>query len=1809
MADHIEKVLAKAVGDAFDKAFQPSGHAQTALRDAVKGMGKTVTKEFNQAQAVLDKFSQESYNLVHALQLIGSEAKVISASLLKARTLSRASAITERQQLDADNRTKIAQIKAQDHVNFVNQQRQLIRDRQVGQRRILILQETLRTMGRLEKGFAAVVSGVARTTTSAFSRAFSGIGSALTRSNRQFSEGVATSLRTRESLVSRSMLRQERLLEQSVTRQRVTIERLNRQVSTGALGAITGRGVGGGLLGGLAIGGGAIGLLTSGFQRFSDLERINKQFVALTGNVDDANRLLAEARQFAKETPFDLVGVADLAKGFLAIKTPVDQVLPRVKAIADAVALTGGGVEELNRIQRAIGQIVSTGKLQGDELNQLAENLPGLNIRQILADQLTGGDVQALVALQEAGKLSADSVVNGLITGLQQDPRLVGASGDLAKTLGGRFANLKESFADFGASIIGTVVGPLKAAVTTTQTILQTLADFIKGEGLSPALNLVRDGLKGVAIALGLVFAARSGVETLKLLGVASKLLLTPFGTLLVIAGALGAAISVLSTRSEPFRKAMAALGDRLGALAASLRSLVMPILDAFASFLSGTVLPAVDALGKYIGDHLLNAIDRTMGFITNTAIPAVRNFALYVGDLARNGFGLLVEKATAFFNVVRPYIQPAIDGFRELGRAIGSAFGGDFSGLRSGAASALSGLGSSIALIAGAVGEALAPVAQRVLEFFRDLFSPPNIKRYVSGFLGFVEEVGRIIGSVVSHPAFIAAVAGIGAAAAVVAFRFVEGFARGVVDHLDDLARIVGNAFVAAIGKVFSSPALIVALLASPTIIAGLVRRFRGAGEQAGKAMAQGAATGFSGRAKAGGQFLSTLFSGADGTDSLAASKRFWKGQGDLAQSYVNRLRMLGVRATIDTFGKGWEKKPKELIKTLERGLTAAELAALKFRDTLRNIGNLGSGIGSGLGRIFAGIRDAFSNALSGVRGGVNASGKNLANLIFSPGDFSAYTSVGAERAKFFAGGFRDGLRRSWGTIRDGAKQIGQAFTTFFQEQGTTAGKFWGAAFAKSVNVALAGVGGFMAGRAAGQAGGSGFGTALLSGLGGAGGALALGASGGSAAVLGLVAAGASLIGSEIGASERAAKAAQERYRQLADSLKSELIPALRDGSLAAADFNTVLSNPGTRFTLGDTIAQTLKPSTVARLNDLGLGIRDVVGAFARGDDAVRALIKRVSGGTDEINANSLAAIDLSSTYSNLQKALRETQDAFDFNPRAARDLNDEAVRLAGNMFRAGKSVDEVNKALDAAGYAYRVNPPAKVAVEAVESAVSILDGVVLTATEHLKSLLNPGGVQSIDQAIISAAAFGQQAASGREIGGIVGDATIREAQRSYSELISGAIEQGVKDGTITDAATAKAVLQPIVDAFTQNIGDANLAALIQAQFDNAIPQIAVDLDTIKTAEEIRKNIPGVTKAVEDALNNNPQLRAALESFGGEGTLAGDAFVGNIVLAFGQNPAALSDSGSWIAKQIALGFALGLTGAQVQGIINAAAFGFADNVKGAISTQMGIASPSKVAMELGTFFGQGFALGITASTSDVTAAIDGMVDAALNAFTGSSDVTRSLASGLFSSLVGSNSPLNLAGKKMDAQAGVTTAMQSFLSSFGQSVSTVFDLAKKKPSELTAAEKDLLGESAFSLNVADVLGANNVSAFNDALEAIAKLGETLLAQGEDAGAVTQTLSTYVAQLVAKAKELGFSEQDLLSLVDQMGLSQSALADYVDLLNQASTSSYSGHLPGYSGLDKHPGRNGRIENHIYLPSGDPEAAAMAVANRQASWLFG
>lgn len=114
----------------------------------------------------------------------------------------------------------------------------------------------------------------------------------------------------------------------------------------------------------------------------------------MLGSAEKANKLLKELTDFAKKTPFELVGIRQNAKQLLAMGIQLNDLLPTLKALGDVSA---GLSVPLDRLALAYGQVIAKGKLQGGELKQFTE--AGVPILAELADMLgkTRGEIQEMI--------------------------------------------------------------------------------------------------------------------------------------------------------------------------------------------------------------------------------------------------------------------------------------------------------------------------------------------------------------------------------------------------------------------------------------------------------------------------------------------------------------------------------------------------------------------------------------------------------------------------------------------------------------------------------------------------------------------------------------------------------------------------------------------------------------------------------------------------------------------------------------------------------------------------------------------------------------------------------------------------------------------------------------------------------------------------------------------------------------------------------------------------------------------------------------------------------------------------------------------------------------------------------------------------------------------------------------------------------------------------------------------------------------------------------------------------------------------
>ena len=124
-----------------------------------------------------------------------------------------------------------------------------------------------------------------------------------------------------------------------------------------------------------------------------------------------------------------------------------DQVLALVRTVQHAGIVAGASTAETTSTVMQLGQALASGKLQGDELRSILENMPTL--AEALARQL-GIGVGELRKMGEEGKLTADVVMPAL---LRAGERINAEFEKLPPTMGRSFSILGEAMTRFAADL------------------------------------------------------------------------------------------------------------------------------------------------------------------------------------------------------------------------------------------------------------------------------------------------------------------------------------------------------------------------------------------------------------------------------------------------------------------------------------------------------------------------------------------------------------------------------------------------------------------------------------------------------------------------------------------------------------------------------------------------------------------------------------------------------------------------------------------------------------------------------------------------------------------------------------------------------------------------------------------------------------------------------------------------------------------------------------------------------------------------------------------------------------------------------------------------------------------------------------------------------------------------------------------------------------------------------------------------------------------------------------------------------------
>jgi len=213
------------------------------------------------------------------------------------------------------------------------------------------------------------------------------------------------------------------------------------------------------------------GILSAGLDRLKTIQRAQVQ-LSLKLSPQEIQRVTDDIKKVVEGTPISLDEAFQAVPRALAagIK-PGKELNQYVQDIADAAASTGGQAG-FGQIDLIFSQILSKGKLMGEELMQLSEN--GVNLRAALKDTFNWDD-KTLQKNIEKGKVGMAEVQKAVEA---QWGKNGGLSKQMGKTFDGAVGNLKASIARLGANILGAIFGnpndsndPLRGAIDGVTTL------------------------------------------------------------------------------------------------------------------------------------------------------------------------------------------------------------------------------------------------------------------------------------------------------------------------------------------------------------------------------------------------------------------------------------------------------------------------------------------------------------------------------------------------------------------------------------------------------------------------------------------------------------------------------------------------------------------------------------------------------------------------------------------------------------------------------------------------------------------------------------------------------------------------------------------------------------------------------------------------------------------------------------------------------------------------------------------------------------------------------------------------------------------------------------------------------------------------------------------------------------------------------------------------------------------------------------------------------------------------------------------
>lgn len=248
----------------------------------------------------------------------------------------------------------------------------------------------------------------------------------------------------------------------------------------------------------------------------SEIQQSNNGFKTLLGSAAAARDEMAWIKTFAKETPFQYRNLVQYSQQLLALGFNAEMSKDVLEATGDAAAALGRGSESIARINLALGQMWTKGKVQSQEMLQLTE--AGIGAWQILA-QAYGATVEQVQEAVTAGNVKAAEAVPALIDGMNL--RFGGLMEQQSRTYAGIISNiqdtLQQELASAGEPLFRELTAQAERFLDALDdpTVVATMRDL--GQGLADGAHFLAVASEAAWEWRDALLAVAAGYASLKI--------------------------------------------------------------------------------------------------------------------------------------------------------------------------------------------------------------------------------------------------------------------------------------------------------------------------------------------------------------------------------------------------------------------------------------------------------------------------------------------------------------------------------------------------------------------------------------------------------------------------------------------------------------------------------------------------------------------------------------------------------------------------------------------------------------------------------------------------------------------------------------------------------------------------------------------------------------------------------------------------------------------------------------------------------------------------------------------------------------------------------------------------------------------------------------------------------------------------------------------------------------------------------------------------------------------------------------------